>query len=158
VYTAEFNDGTTWEGSADCSQKNTEGKFLNYPTAVAESRAAARCLKDALGIPMLSAEEVGFDGSSGPRPTGKIDQQVVRTLEVILGRKNLSAATLFQNVLTKTRLEEVVELKDLTTAEGQEAMKWANKTKAAPKASAARDARKAELEKQLEGTKDEPTT
>ena len=34
----------TFVGTADCNAKNTKGKFLGYPTAVAESRAEARCL------------------------------------------------------------------------------------------------------------------
>lgn len=151
VYTATFDDGTSWAGSADVNKSNCEEPFSNYPTAVAESRAAARCLKVALGIPLLSAEEVGFDESPGPRPTGKIDQQVVRLCETLINRKNLDPTSLFQNILTKERVEQVVELKDLTTTEGQAAVQWLNTTKSVPKKQKSdRDAKKVELKRQLE--------
>ena len=151
IYTALFDDGTTWEASADCSKTNTEGVFLDYPTAVAESRAAARCLKDALGITMLAAEEIAFEFDNGPKPDGKIDSQVVRMLEVNLNRKNVDVATLLSNVLNKTRSEEVFELEQLTVSEGQEAVRWINNSKPNDNKSKkkSRDARKEELKRKI---------
>lgn len=149
VYTAKFNDGTSWAGAADCNKSNTKGDFLSYPTAVAESRAEARALKKALGITMLAAEELALE--SGPQPTGKISGQVVRMIETILERKNIDVATLLRSVLSEERQADVVELKELTVAEGQKATQWVNKVKGGTSKKADRTQRKAELEKQIKG-------
>ena len=148
VYTASFDDDSSWSGSADCNQQNTDGDFLNYPTAVAESRAAARCLRDALGITLMSYEEVGFETAGMPTPTARISPQVVKLIETLLVRKNIDKSTLFNRVLTSERANVVVDLKELTTLEGQEASKFLNAAKKAATPST-RDARKAELEKEL---------
>lgn len=155
VYTANFHNPETdrtqsWSGSADCNQQNTEGSFLSYPTAVAESRAAARCLKDALGISLLSYEEIGFNNND-VTPDTRIDKQVVTMIQTMLDRKGLDLITLFRNVLSEDRLAEVVDLKELTAAEGQAATSYLNSSKSKVKKSpaATRSERKAQLEKDL---------
>lgn len=158
IYELEFEDGSIWTGSADCNQNNTNSKFMAFPTAVAESRAEARALRKALGIGIISSEEVGFaDGgaiesiqaSSGKR----IDSQVVKAIEKLCESRSIPTAQLLEEVLTNDRNSAVFELSELTVDEGQKAMSWLNDQKvsapAKTKLTAAetRDARKKELQK-----------
>lgn len=156
VYMAEFSDGTWWVGTADCNSANTGEKYMRYPTAVAESRAEARCLRKALNIGMLSSEEVGFvDGGAIEQisaSTGKqIDSQVVKAIEKLCESRGITAAEVLAAVLSKDRNSSVFELGELTVEEGQKAMGWLNEQK--PKvvkqtAAQEREARKKELQAQ----------
>jgi hypothetical protein len=159
VYIAEFSDGTTWTGAADCNTANTSDKFMRYPTAVAESRAEARCLRKALNIGILSSEEIGFvDGGAIEQiaaSSGKqIDSQVVKAIESLCESRNMATAEVLEAVLTKDRNSSVFELGELTVEEGQKAMAWLNEQKPAKakatKLTAAeeREARKKELQAQ----------
>jgi hypothetical protein len=132
IYTAEFKDGTSWCGAADCNSKNTTGVFLNYPTAVAESRAEARCLRKALGISMLSAEELGFQTSLEVTPDQTIDSQVIKAIETLCQIRNISVAEVLDAVLIKSRAQSVFALQELTVEEGQHILAWLNEQK--PKA------------------------
>lgn len=53
-----FADGATYEGSADATIKNCDQGFRLYLTAMAESRAKARALRNAFGIAACSVEEI----------------------------------------------------------------------------------------------------
>lgn len=156
IYTITFSDGTEWVGAADCNAANTTGKFMAYPTAVAESRAEARCLRKALNIGLLSSEEVGFnDGGAIEQITAsagkQIDTQVVKAIEKLCESRNVTHAEVLEAVLSKDRNSSVFELGELTVDEGQKAMSWLNDQKAKTvKLTAAqeRDARKKELQAQ----------
>lgn len=158
VYEVKFSDGTEWSGAADCNSSNTDSKFMSYPTAVSESRAEARCLRKALGIQLLSSEEIGFnDGGAIEQisaSSGKqIDSQVVKAIEKLCETRGVTKAELLEAVLTKARNSSVFELEELTVDEGQKAMGWLNEQKAKTvKLTAAqeRDARKKELQAQSE--------
>lgn len=54
-----FKDGARWESVADCTVKSAKEGFGKYLTAMAESRAKARALRDAFGIALCSVEEIG---------------------------------------------------------------------------------------------------
>jgi hypothetical protein len=57
----EFNIGDNsiiWSGTADCHPKSAPAGFKNYPTAMAETRASARALRELLGVEMCSQEEI----------------------------------------------------------------------------------------------------
>jgi|SRR5689334_10995253 len=152
VYSTEFADGSKWVGTADCNSKNTSEKFMAYPTAVAESRAEARCLRKALNISILSSEELGsVEGIEQieASPGKKIDSQVVKAIEKLCEGRGVAPATVLEEVLSKERNGSVFELTELTVEEGQKAMAWLNDQKPQKKkASAAeeRDARKKELQ------------
>lgn len=154
IYEIQFEDGSIWIGCADCNSNNTKGKFIDFPTAVAESRAEARAIRKALGITMLSSEEIGFaDGGAVEQieaSTGKgIDSQVVKAIENLCESRNVTMAEVLEAVLDKARNGSIFELNELTVQEGQKAMAWLNEQKPAKpaKKTAAeeRDARKAEL-------------
>lgn len=153
IYRTRFSDGTSWVGTADCNAKNTKGKFLNYPTAVAESRAEARCLRKALGIRTLSAEEVGLRenfGSLEASPTGKADPQLIVAIEKLCTNRGVDVAAVLEEVLEdKGRASSIFELTELTTTEAQRALAWLNEQNPKKKQVSAkdqRDARKAELQ------------
>ena len=153
IYTTQFSDGTSWTGAADCNHLNTSGKFSAYPTAIAESRAEARCLRKALNIGLISSEEVGLvDGVATEQleasPNKKIDSQVVKAIEKLCETRNITTAEVLDAILSKARNSTVFELGELTVEEGQKAMGWLNDQKPAKvKKSAAeeRSERKQEL-------------
>lgn len=71
TYQYAFWDGAVYQGSADATTKNCDGKFKLYLTAMAESRAKARALRTAFGINLCSVEEkadveIADDNDFGP--------------------------------------------------------------------------------------------
>ena len=129
IYTSEFDDGSIWVGCGDCSSDNTSKPYSNYPTAVAESRAAARSLKDALGITMLASEEIDVNAVGGKEivPTGKIDSSVIAAIERLCEIKQVSAIDLVRAIISdKERANSIFEFKQLTVEDGQKAMEYLN--------------------------------
>jgi len=152
IYEVKFDDGTIWRGAGDCNRNNTEGKFANYPTAIAESRAEARALKKALGITMLAAEEIDLSAGAEVKPTQKVSSNIVSAIEKLVERNGLDTIVVIEKVLPD-RVDSINTLSDLTVAEGQSVMAHLNdlpkKKKAAPRASS-RAAKKKAAEAVLE--------
>lgn len=153
VFLVEFAPGefreVTFVGTADCNARNTTKQFLGYPTAVAESRAEARSLRKALGIRMLSSEEIGFrEGASSieASPNAKVAGNVVAAIETLCNTRGVEIAEVLDHVLEESRATSVFELSELTAEEAQSAMSWLNEQK--PKTDA-RSARKDELKRKL---------
>jgi len=143
---SEYLD-VSFVGAADCTSKNTQGKFAHYPTAVAESRAEARSLRKALGIRMLSSEEIGFrEGASSleASPTGKAASSLVAAIVSLCESRGVEQVQVLEEVLDDDRAATIFELSELTTKEAQAAMSWLNGQKPATKSK--RASRKAELE------------
>lgn len=57
--TALFRDGSTWQAMADATPQNVLPTVKPHFRRVALTRAKARCLRDALGIDLVSTEELG---------------------------------------------------------------------------------------------------
>jgi hypothetical protein len=130
VYITEFSDGTTWTGAGDCSSKNTNAPYSNYPTSVAESRAEARCLRKALGIRILSSEEIDVSGTGDVSPSTKVDSSVVAAIEQLCLNKGMKPVDLLNSIIKdKKRANSIFELKQLTVEEGQKAMEHLNSIK-----------------------------
>ena len=148
IFTTVFktDDGLVeFVGTADCNAKNISGKFAAYPTAVAESRAEARCLRKALGIRMLSSEEIGFrEGASSmeAKPGGKAAASVIKAIETLCEDRGVDVVQVLEKVLDAERAAVIFELSELSTSEAQKAMGWLNDQKPVSK----RSARKKELE------------
>ena len=151
IFTSVFttDDGLVeFVGTADCNAKNLSGKFAAYPTAVAESRAEARCLRKALGIRMLSSEEIGFREGTGAieaSPKGKAASSVIKAIEKLCEDRGVDPVQVFEKVLDTDRAANIFELSELTVDEAQKAMGWLNDQKP-KKVASKRAARKKELE------------
>ncbi len=153
IYTVEFLD-SIWVGTGESSKQNTDAPYSSYMTAMAESRAEARCLRKALGIELTATEEIS--GFRAVRPAAKIDGGQITLINSFLLEHNLTPVDLFNEVLSKGRPEIVVSIEDFTVAEASDAMRYLNglrkKSKKATKSVSTKDARaakKAELEKKL---------
>ena len=163
IYTVKFDDGTQWVGTADCNPRNTNGKYLTYPTAVAESRAEARCLRKALGIRMLSSEEIGLREGFGKleaSPDAKEDSQLIVAIDKLCTSRGIDPVRVLEAVIDNVELaSSIFELTELTVQEAQKAIAWLNEQK--PKKPNAqtekdkRDARKKELLAKQEELTDE---
>jgi len=146
IYTTSFDDGTEWDGAADCGPANCQEPFINYPTAIAESRAEARSLRKALGIRMLSAEEIAFaDSNLDASPDKPVESSVVAAIERLCDERGVEKVDVINKVVEdKSRANSIFELKQLTTAEGSAAMSYLNGLPPKKKTSR-RTARKQEL-------------
>jgi hypothetical protein len=153
-FQAEVNGVTTtveFVGAADCNKGNTKGRYADYPTAVAESRAEARSLRKALGIRMLSSEEVGFRegvGALEASPGGKAAGSLVAAIENLCSSRGIDVVQALGVVLPDERASAIFELSELRTDEAQAVMAWLNEQK--PQAPSKRTARKAELQAKQE--------
>jgi len=148
----DSSETVTFTGCGDCNSKNTSAPYLHFPTSVAEARAESRCLKKALGITLLTSEEIGFHESPvsnfESQPTKPIASSVVAAIEKLCESNGVEQAALLDKVVTERDSGSIFKLADLTQAEGQAAMKYLNSLK--PKKQTAkekRDARKEELTK-----------
>lgn len=154
VYKTSFEDGTSWVGSADVNALNTDDFFIKYPTAVAESRAEARCLRKALGIRLLAAEEIDINSGmhSDVQPKQKIADSVVRAIQQLCDTKGIEPIEVINAVIeNEERANAIFEFYQLNAEEGQRAMAFLNETKA--KKSSDREQRKKELlEKKAKGS------
>jgi len=160
IFKSEFQTErgrVVFTGTADAivggTHANVKGIFASYPTAIAESRAEARSLRKALGIKMLSSEELGFRegvGALEASPTGKADTQLVAAIEKLCETRGVEPVAVLEAVLDEARSSTIFELTELTVDEAQRAMGWLNDhklKKAKQSTQAKRDARKKELER-----------
>jgi hypothetical protein len=146
IYRTVFDDGTKWVGSADVNALNTDEFFIRYPTAVAESRAEARCLRKALGIRMLAAEEIDINSGmhSDVQPKQKIADSVVRAIQQLCDTKSIEPIEVINAIINdEQRANSIFEFSQLNAEEGQKAMAFLNEARV--KKSSDRDERKKQL-------------
>lgn len=122
----EFNDGTTFEGSADASFKAHDAPFNLHLTAVAESKAASRAIRSAFMISNVAKEEIGdvsmiADDSNDPASDAQVE--AIRNLAK---RKKLSKADVLK--MSKSDSDTI---EGLTKAEATKAIKAIQRKKAA---------------------------
>ncbi len=132
AYSAEFSDGTVWVGTADTNPENCEN-LANYPTAVAESRAEARALRKALSIANLAKEEINNTKSIAVSIDDEEEKPIESVQLILINRLMTQHGLQPIDVLKKVTKRDVVELKELTWSEGQEASRWLNQYKAKKK-------------------------
>lgn len=158
VFYTTFNTSNglvTFVGTADSSSKNTSDKYFKYPTAVAESRAEARCLRKALGIKLLSSEEIGFrEGIQQLEvlPSALAESSLIAAIEKLCENKNIEPIAVIETVIEdKNRVANIFQLSELTTQEAQKALAWLNEQKPKKLTTAElRKNRKEELQKELD--------
>lgn len=150
IYRVRFDDDFQCVGTGDCSAKNTDAPFVNYPTSVAESRAEARALKKALGIRMLAAEEVGMGGGNmDAKPNKPVEESIVVAIDRLCEERGVDKIEVINHAVSdKARASKIFELKQLTVVEGQKAMSFLNSKP--PVKKSARTKRKEELLKEKE--------
>lgn len=119
-----------WSAVADCNRLSAPRDFEQYTTALAETRASARCLRDALGIEFCSVEEVTtmdqMDNvvlndkspitSTQKKAINKLLEQKNRTIEdvgEIIGRK-------IEQIEEMTKVESTIVIDELNGSKRKE--------------------------------------
>lgn len=126
-FQVHFNDGTVFSGAADATDKAHKAPYNLHLVAVAEAKAESRALRRAFNISKVAFEEIG----SASEVVGDADNTPITDIQVqgiasIAKRKNLTK----KDVLELVGRGELNDIKELTGAEGREAMKLVNKAKA----------------------------
>lgn len=105
--TYKFDDGRSYDGVADASDKNCKEKFRVYLTAMAESRAKARALRDAFGISLCSVEEVVDADDEIENPITDAQQHLIK---MQMKEKEVT----LEECATAIKLKKLSSLEDLT--------------------------------------------
>lgn len=119
TYGYEFEDGASYEASADAHQKNVKPEMVIYLTAIAEARAKARALRDAFGISLCSVEEIG---TGEQRENEPIDETQIQGIKLLMKRKGLFTPS----ALALIDRADVTELNELSKTDGRLLMKKLN--------------------------------
>lgn len=117
TYTYEFMDGCQYDGSADATEQNLKGVVLPYKTAMAESRAKARCLRSAFNIANCSVEELVPTENvlvTGSESFNRIGDEQVIMAELLCKKAGLELLTIAKTVAGK----EVKDIRALSREQG----------------------------------------
>lgn len=126
-YVVEFKDGTRFSDVADAHTYNVQGMFSAYPTAMAATRAEARALRKALGIDMVSKEELGADKDQIAQQRNEITSAQQRVIKNLMKTRKIKDES---EIISKIcERENVFSVADLTFIEAQQAIKMLNKMK-----------------------------
>ena len=121
-----FKDGILYEGSADASPKAHKKPFCYHLTAVAESKAEARCLRRAFGIRQMSFEEVGSTGDIEDNTDKEpITDTQIRGIKHVAGLKKLEIS----DVLSMIKKNNLTKVDELNQKEARDALKALNRYK-----------------------------
>jgi hypothetical protein len=104
----------SYSGTADCRDNNAQGEFKQYPTAMAETRAAARTLRNALGLDVCSLEEVADADSIIDRT---MDDPVEEQQKMLIQKKILGEAGKTMDYLSEILGKPVTVIEELTKGE-----------------------------------------
>lgn len=124
-YMVEFADGQIFSDVADAHIYNLGENpiFQVFPTAIAATRAEARALRKALGIDLVSKEELA-PKSSLYDTSGPIKSEQKTLIKRLMDRnKIVDASDLVSKVTTR---QNVVDIEELTFEEAQAALKYLN--------------------------------
>ena len=113
--------GRIWEGAADASPENINGRaFGRYLTACAETRAMGRCIKEALGIRMLMQEEVS------DQPDLEDNAPITDEVLAAIDRQSMlkGKTTLLADIQKK--YPNIKGLSDLSRGQGATILQWLN--------------------------------
>ena len=118
-----FADGLRWSAVADCSRKTANADFRNYTTALAETRASARALRNALGLEIVTQEEVtdveDIIDKAAREPALENQKAVIRKKFLDTGKSSLED-------LSKILGKKVLTLDQLTRGEATEILERLN--------------------------------
>lgn len=128
TYTYEFMDGCEYQGSADATEDNLKGVVLPYKTAMAESRAKARCLRSAFSIANCSVEELVPTENilvSGAGDFNRIGDEQIITAELLSAKAGLELLTVAKKALAVA--QDIKDIRTLTREQGTILVTFLNK-------------------------------
>lgn len=125
MYSVTFQDGETYSDVADAHHYNIGNDDMAvYTTAIAATRAEARALRKALGIDLVSKEELSMQKAMGSELTGAIKAEQKTLINTLKKRAKI---TNNQEIIREViQRDDVVSLDDITADEAQEVIKWLN--------------------------------
>jgi len=124
TYEYTFEDGRTYQGSADATSKNCDGNFRLYLTAMAESRAKARALRTAFAISTCSVEEKSDATFADDPHLGPVGDEQIVLIRNLAQKLTVGKSQLFE-LMDIPRI--VKDIKELTRAEASEIITGLNK-------------------------------
>ena len=118
--------GREWEATADASPMNIGGKtFGKFLTAMAETRAIGRCIKEALGIRLATYEEMTGEDVVEPSDNDKpISNELVAAITRQKEIKGLKPEELMVEI--KKKLPLIDNVAQLTMEQGRILLSWLN--------------------------------
>ncbi len=126
-----FRGDIMFSGAADCRTSNASAGFDKYTVALAEARAKARALRDALGVEICSSEEIA--GKKGKKERSFVtesgDEKIESTQIMLIEKKFLGEAKKTMEDIQKIVGHEVKKIEDLTKEEGSQILEAFNKNK-----------------------------
>lgn len=125
-YEVEFKDGTIFSDVADAHLYNLQGVFAAYPSAMAANRAQARALRKALGISLVAKEELGANAEEIASIKNESTTAQHKVIKNLMKQRGIQDAS---QVISKCTSREVFEIRNLSFAEAQQAIKHLNSLK-----------------------------
>lgn len=118
----EYPFGQEVTALADATPKNVGGKqFSKYLSAMAETRATGRCIKDALNIKRCTFEELSKDDADIQDDVPISDEAIV-AIEQQMKIKGIDLDVLLKEI--QKRHPHIVSIKDMSAHEGTDTLKW----------------------------------
>jgi hypothetical protein len=124
--THKFAGNFTFGDAADCRTSTSKNGFDQYTTAMAVTRASARALRFALGIPYCSSEEIAdINNMIDDTYNDDIDDQSL----AVLKKKYFTQYGFNMDDVNRFLDHEIFELEELRRGEAQDLMQWMNRQK-----------------------------
>jgi len=121
-----FKNSVTWRAAADCRIDTATVGFSKYTTALAETRASARCLREALGVELCSAEEVAAEDQEGEIIKITDETPIASHQIVVLERKFIKEYGFSLSDICKIIGREIFDIKDMTRKEAEQVIEELN--------------------------------
>lgn len=125
MYSVTFKDGETYSDVADAHHYNIGNDDMAvYTTAICATRAEARALRKALGIDLVSKEELSMQKAMGSELTGAIKPEQKALINTLKKRAKITNnQDILREVISR---DDVISLDDITADEAQEVIKFLN--------------------------------
>lgn len=132
-FKSDREEPVKWRGLADCRASSCAEGFEMYNVALAETRAKARALRDALGVEVCSKEELASNRNGGSRytrnPNNPESEPIEPTQIMLIEKKFMGQMNVSLEDIEKLLGKKVATLKMLSKDEGAEIIRAFNKPK-----------------------------
>jgi len=123
-----FGQSVRFEALADACPENCTGEFVIYPTAIADTRAKARCYRNALRLKrVLAAEEKCGDISISITNPDNIHAGQISAITLLSGRHNIDPIKLANELFPG---KDIKSIKVLNFNEAQSVLRKLNELRA----------------------------